>query len=303
MYYDAQVELLLQCLPTIASIDSFVLKGGTAINLFVRPDFPRLSVDIDLIYLPIQSRSESLLGIEAGLVQIQKKLMETLNAISVNCQKNSQTKTIARLTVEREGVEIKIEPNLVLRGTVYPPVMMNLSQPVVSRFGHSVFNMPVASKADLYGGKICAALDRQHPRDLFDVKRLLDEGISEEIKKAFLVYLASHNRPMHELLQPNRLDLSRVYQEEFLGMSSLETSYESLVKVREDLIKTLNGSLTEQDKSFLIGIKQGEVKSEQLGLVGIEKLPGIQWKILNIGKMNKIAHQQALEKLLIVLNG
>ena len=61
--YDPQVKLLIECLPTIASIDSFVLKGGTAINLFVLEELPRLSVDIDLIYLPLQSREESLLGI------------------------------------------------------------------------------------------------------------------------------------------------------------------------------------------------------------------------------------------------
>ncbi len=150
----------------------------------------------------------------------------------------------------------------------------------------------IASKADLYGGKICAALDRQHPRDLFDVKRILDEGLSEEIKKAFLVYLASHNRPMHELLKPNRLVLTHVYKEEFLGMSIQEMSYESLIAAREDLIRTLNKSLTQEDKDFLLGIKKGEVKSEKIGLSGIEKLPGIQWKIFNISKMNKIAHQR-----------
>lgn len=235
--YEAQVELLIQCLPTVAHIDSFVLKGGTAINLFLRDDFPRFSVDIDLIYLPIQNRVDSLLGIEAGLLQIQKRLLQSLNGVSIVAYKNSQTKTITRLMVERAGVQIKIEPNLVLRGAVYPSRSMDLSQAVVAQFGLSVLNTPVASEADLYGGKICAALDRQHPRDLFDVKNLLDQGISEEIKKAFLVYLASHNRPMHELLQPNRLDLMRIYEEEFLGMSRIPVTYESLVEARENLLR------------------------------------------------------------------
>ncbi len=64
--------------------------------------------------------------------------------------------------------------------------------------------IPVLSFADLYGGKICAALDRQHPRDLFDIKLLSEaRGLNEEVSQAFVIYLASHNRPMSELLSPN----------------------------------------------------------------------------------------------------
>ena len=169
------------------------------------------------------------------------------------------------------------------------------------RYGLSVLNMPIAAIADLYGGKICAALDRQHPRDLFDVKQLLKAGITEEIKKAFLVYLASHNRPMHELLQPNRLDLRELYQQEFVGMTTTNTTLQALVKVREQLINTLLTSLTSHDKKFLLGIKQGVVHSEALGLPGIEQLPGIRWKLLNIAKMDKEARLQALAKLAKVL--
>ncbi|TCQ91865.1 nucleotidyltransferase AbiEii toxin of type IV toxin-antitoxin system [Rahnella sp. JUb53] len=57
--YYRQVQLLLQLLPFIAKHDCFALKGGTAINLFIR-NFPRLSVDIDLVYLPVLDREESL---------------------------------------------------------------------------------------------------------------------------------------------------------------------------------------------------------------------------------------------------
>ena len=299
--YDEQLKLLIRCLPTVASIETFTLKGGTAINLFVQPDFPRLSVDIDLIYLPLQNRADSLLGIEAGLLQIQKKLMNTLSGISIAPHKNNQTKTITRLTVEGEGVAIKIEPNLVLRGTVYPPLKMDLSKAVVARYGLSAYNVPVASKADLYGGKICAALDRQHPRDLFDVKRLLEEGISEDIKKAFLVYLASHNRPMHELLDPNRLELQDLYNQEFLGMSMTEVTCEMLIQTRENLIQTLHQLLTQQDKEFLLGIKNGVIKGELLALAHIDQLPGIQWKLVNISRMDPLKHRLALEKLEKVL--
>jgi hypothetical protein len=52
----------------------FALKGGTAINLFVQ-DMPRLSVDIDLTYLPVESRDIFLLNIEAELLKM-KQLIE-----------------------------------------------------------------------------------------------------------------------------------------------------------------------------------------------------------------------------------
>jgi len=63
--YRAQVDLLLQTIPFIAEENIFALHGGTAINLFVR-DMPRLSVDIDLTYLPIDNRKKALSNISEG---------------------------------------------------------------------------------------------------------------------------------------------------------------------------------------------------------------------------------------------
>ena len=67
--YRRQVALLIRILPLVAQEASFALKGGTAINLFVR-DLPRLSVDIDLVYLPVADREMSLAAIRAGLARI-----------------------------------------------------------------------------------------------------------------------------------------------------------------------------------------------------------------------------------------
>src|SRR5690606_36532122 len=64
--YRAQVELLIRCLPAVANAPDFALKGGTAINLFLR-DMPRLSVDIDLTYLPITDRANALTDIRVQL--------------------------------------------------------------------------------------------------------------------------------------------------------------------------------------------------------------------------------------------
>ena len=64
--FEGQVALLVRILPYVGTEACFALKGGTAINLFVR-DLPRLSVDIDLVYLPIEDRETSLIGIRSAL--------------------------------------------------------------------------------------------------------------------------------------------------------------------------------------------------------------------------------------------
>ena len=82
-------------------------------------------------------------------------------------------------------------------------------------------NLPLLSPSDIYGGKLVAALDRQHPRDLFDVSQLFaNEGITRDISRCFVVYLASHNRPIHEVLFPTEIDISREYEATFRGMTA-----------------------------------------------------------------------------------
>lgn len=75
--YRRQVSLLVRMLPYVAMQDCFALKGGTAINLFYR-DMPRLSVDIDLTYVPVESRAESLAAIDAAM----KEIAETAKSMS-----------------------------------------------------------------------------------------------------------------------------------------------------------------------------------------------------------------------------
>lgn len=68
-----QVGLLVQLLPIVGQQRCFALKGGTAINLFVR-DLPRLSVDIDLAYLPMTDRDQALTEIDAALKAIAAEI-------------------------------------------------------------------------------------------------------------------------------------------------------------------------------------------------------------------------------------
>ena len=181
-HYRRQVALLIETIPFVADEPQFALKGGTAINLFFR-DMPRLSVDIDLTYLPVAPRPESLASINAAMKRIAASLRRGLRGARVTEVINAREKIVAKLTVQRGDAQIKIEVTPVLRGCVFEPEIRSVSPSVEETFGYA--QMQVVSFADLYAGKIVAALDRQHPRDLFDIRDLLaNEGISDDLRKA-----------------------------------------------------------------------------------------------------------------------
>jgi hypothetical protein len=189
---------------------------------------------------------------------------------------------VTRLTVAAGSTRIKIEPNEVIRGAVFPAEDRDLTRRAEDLFELSV-TAQTLSPADLYAGKLCAALDRQHPRDLFDVRLLLDnEGITDEIRKAFVVYLASHDRPMHELLDPKPKNIRRIFDNEFTGMTVDPVSYEDLINARETLVETLIRELTDGEREFLISLKAGQPKWNSIGINGIENLPAVQRKLMNI---------------------
>ena len=92
----------------------------------------------------------------------------------------------------------------------------------------------------MYGGEICAALDRQHPLNPFDVKlRLSNDELNREIFNGFIVYLLEHNRPIPELLNPNWKDISAVYYNEFERMASDPLSLKALEVTLEKLISAV----------------------------------------------------------------
>ena len=184
-----------------------------------------------------------------------------------------------------------------MRGAVFPSSERALSKKAQKLFELSVSVMTL-SLADLYGGKLCAALDRQHPRDLFDVDLLMKtEGITDDIRKAFVVYLASHDRPINELIDPVRKDVRRIFENEFSGMTSVPVRYEDLMDAREKLIAAIKNDLTDKERKFLVSVKEMNPQWELLGLDGVDKLPSIQWKLMNIRKMSKKKHVDALAKL------
>jgi len=295
--YFEQVALLLQILPSIAKESCFALKGGTAINLFVR-EMPRLSVDIDLTYVLLEDRQTSLQGIHNALMRIRDDLLIKFPELPIENRSVKNSRLVNKLFVGTPPHYVKIEPNELLRGTIFPVEKLDLSDEAEELFQRTVLDVPVISFAELYGGKICAALDRQHPRDVFDIKLLYEnEGLTDELRQAFVVYLASGSRPMYELLDPNLLDVLRIFEEEFLGMNRVAVTYEELEAVRLRLIDDIKTQLTQEEREFLVSIKRGEPNYNLLPFENLDRLPALQWKLVNIKKMDAKKHQEMLAKL------
>lgn len=281
-------------------IQEFALKGGTAINFFIR-NMPRLSVDIDLTYLPLESREISLDNIHNNLQAFQSKIIKLFPNIKISKRMSQDSKHCFGLVISRNNVAIKCEVNLIIRGSVYPPELKMLHPDVQKIFGKAV-EIQTLSFADLYAGKICAALDRQHPRDLFDIMLLNShEGITDDIRKAFIVYLISHNRPISELLKPNKVPIRQIYDNEFKGMTNMNISLNDLLETRDRLFDEIVTILTENEKQFLLSFKSGKPQWKLLEFNHIQYLPAVQWKLQNINKMSPKKHNEALEKLASIL--
>lgn len=248
--YREQVELLIRTLLHVAEENCFALKGGTAINLFVR-DMPRLSVDIDLTYLPVNDRNVALDDIESALTRIADRIQRADPTMTVASSAPGTQTQINKLVVRtRDRVQIKIEVTPVLRGCVYDPVMMGVSEKTEDRFGFAEIN--TLSFADLYAGKIMAALDRQHPRDLFDVHLLLNtEGITDELRTALVVYLIAHGRPPQTLLAPTLKDISAEFEHNFQGMTENDIELDVLLQARATLVEDIRANMPIKHKQFL----------------------------------------------------
>ncbi len=301
--YLKQVRLLLELLTYVSAESSFALKGGTAINLFVR-GMPRLSVDIDLASLPREDRRTTLQNISNAFVRLSDAIEKGVRGSSVNRLHQRNDESITKLIVSSGGVSVKIEVSPVSRGCVFKPSVQSVSDIVEENIGYA--EILVEHHNDLYAGKLCAALDRQHPRDLFDVFHLLEnEGISEDLKNTFLVYLISSNRPMAELLAPHLADIESLYNAEFLGMTNQQVSLEDLLATRDTMIERLVGMLSKSDRNFLLSLKRNEPDWSLFPITelqeSVSKLPAVRWKMMNLAKMSKMQRENSVVQLERVL--
>ena len=290
--YKERVRLLLQIVPIVSKIDCFAIHGGTAINLFVQ-DLPRYSVDIDVTYIPVQTREKSLSAIKNCLNEVKDKIKTVIPRIQIQEKPN-------KLICTYQGVFVKIEVNDVKRGVIADTVVMPLCKTAQDIFG--VFcEAKIVPLSQLYGGKIMAALNRQHPRDLFDVKYMFDRIKKfDEIRHGFMFCLLGSDRPVIETLSPNLIDQREALDRQFAGMTTIPFSYEDYENTRLSLIEFVNSHLTDNDKHFLISFEEGAPEWEITDYSMFKEYPSVMWKLLNINNLKKInpnKHKQEIEKL------
>lgn len=278
--YLDRVRLLVETLPTIAGETSFALKGGTAINLF-EDDLPRLSVDIDLAWLPIADYTQDLERIDSAMERLAQRLQEA--PLRLQVQRN-QDAASTRLIASRGQARIQIETTPVMRGSVHPVRRMRVQPSVERDFGFA--EMQVLDHADLYAGKMAAALSRQHPRDLFDMGRLLDRaGIGERLWRTFLVYLTCSPKPAAELLAPNEpVEFERMFERHFNGMTAIPTTAAELLEVRERLVARIAELLDTPSLAFLWSVEQEAPDFDLIGLPQASGLPAVRHKLRNMAQ-------------------
>lgn len=283
-HYADTVRLLLNIAPDVFDNDIFAMKGGTAINLFLR-DMPRLSVDIDVVYRPWQTpRDQALLDINQELAAIAQRV-ERLGVQTRLIRSKDLGDT--KLIVENETSQVKVEVNVVFRGTVLPIERRLLSARTGDLFAVE-FAVPVLAPDELYAGKLVAALDRQHPRDLFDVWQLFQTGgLTDAMVECFVVYLAGHNRPTHEVLFGNDKDIAAEYERAFVGMTEVDCPLEVLLETRSQLRKELLQRLSAAHRQFLSGLARAQPDWSLLQCSHADQLPALRWKLANLATFQK----------------
>jgi predicted nucleotidyltransferase component of viral defense system len=282
--YTSTVQLLLAIAPAIFETPLFALKGGTALNLFVQ-DLPRLSVDIDVVFLPHDiDRDDALQAIKDELAAAKTRIQSLGFAAEVRQNKAGDE---AKMFVSDNTSEVKVEVNYVSRGTVLTPIRSSLTAAAQALFAANI-ELPMLAIPELYGSKLVAAMDRQHPRDLFDVQQMFDRfGMPPAFVDCFVVYLASHNRPVHEVLFAQLQPLAQVFTSEFVGMTAAPVTLEQLETTRVRLFASLPKALTPAHRNFLLSLVQADPDWSQMPFAHLHELPAIRWKLMNLAKLKK----------------
>ena len=291
--YRRQVALLIRVMPLVFKIKDFAVHGGTAINLFHR-NLPRYSVDIDITYIPMEDRKTSLANINLHLSTLKTAIEKAVPGIRVIHKPD-----VWKLQCMKDGTTIKIEVNGTKRGILGNTEKMQLCEKAKAEFGLSCF-ANIVSFSQLYGGKIAAALSRQHPRDLFDCRGMTSDDF-EAVKNGFMLCLLGSDKPIIESLNPNPIDQQDALDNQFEGMTDEPFSNEDYQNARLNLIEVVNQGLTEDDKAFLISFEDGNPDWSKCCSGDLSNYPSVRWKLQNIAKLkskNPTKHQKGVDKLI-----
>ena len=285
--YAAKVELLLRLMPIVMEEGVFAVHGGTAINLFLK-NLPRYSVDIDLTYIPLAGRKESLEDINLHLKSISQKAKKAFKGMHI-----VPNYTTCKLLCEYRGKQVKVEVNQTKRGLVGGDAIPTpLSEKAQEEFG-LYCEANIVSLSQLYGGKIAAALSRQHPRDLFDVKHM-DIPLAD-CREGLIFCLLGSDRPIYESFAPRLIDQREAMDNQFEGMTDIPFTYEEFEETRAKLISDVNNLMTEADKRFLISFERGNPEWDGYEFEYFKDYPSVKWKLVNLAKLAK-QNPQKLEE-------
>jgi len=287
--YAQKVELLLRLIPIVMEEEVFAIHGGTAINLFLK-DLPRYSVDIDLTYIPLADRQTSLDDINLHLKSIADKAKKAFKGMHIVPNFNT-----CKLLCEYLGKQVKIEVNQTKRGIVGGECLsISLSEKAQNEF--SLFcEAKIVPLTQLYGGKIAAALSRQHPRDLFDVK-YMDIPL-DECREGLIFCLLGSDRPVHESFSPSLIDQREAMENQFTGMTDIPFTYEDFEETRAKLINDVKSLMTDADRKFLISFESGQPEWDGYEFEYFKDYPSVQWKLLNLKKLAKQNPQKLREEV------
>lgn len=303
--YIDRVRLLVEILPVLAQEPRFALKGGTAINLFEH-DLPRLSVDIDLAWLPVHDYAEDAASIAEALTRLAGALHARPLQLQVQLPASEGTSAVTRLVASRGRARVQVETTPVMRGTVHPVRNMVVRPSVEEVFGFA--SMQVLGFGDLYAGKLAAALSRQHPRDLFDVGLLLeDERTDQVLWRTFLVYLTCSPKPAWEMLAPRMpVDFAATFDAHFRGMTTQPVSAEALLENRQRLLAHVSAWLDEPSCAFLRSVEEEQPDFRLIGFPHAVELPAVRRKLRNLGQRTaakRTADRACLEEVLARITG
>ena len=290
--YRKQVALLIRIMPSVYKIKEFAVHGGTAINLFHR-NLLRYSVDIDVTYIPIENRQQSLASINQKLLEVKKNIEKTIPGVVVKHKPD-----VWKLLCTLGDATVKIEVNATKRGIIGDVVELPLCEKARNEFSMGCKARTV-SFSQLYGGKITAALSRQHPRDIFDCKYMELQSF-DDVKNGFMLCLLGSDKPIIESLQPHDIDQTEALENQFQGITETPFGYEDYLESRTALLSLVNGGLTITDKEFLLSFEQGEPDWNKCCAGDLSQYPSVQWKLLNIGKLkesNPVKFEQGVNKL------
>ena len=280
--YINTVRLLLAIAPAVFRSPRFAMKGGTALNLFVQ-DLPRLSVDIDVVFI------DHTLDREAALQAIGEDLLAAKSLINKMGYRTSlptnKSGDDVKLLVEAPDARVKVEVNFVFRGTMLPTVRARLCDRAQDVFTTDI-EVPMLEASELYGSKLVAAMDRQHPRDMFDVMRMREQhALDGSIVDCFVAYLAGHNRPVHEVLFPRPLPLEPTFTNEFEGMTLEPIKLLTLQATQRHLISELPRALSASHREFLLSIVRADPDWDLMPFQHLAELPAVRWKLLNLERL------------------